>query len=322
MILKRCFVFMLAALFALFAVCACSSLKDLCGGAKEPKRIVIYGGESVHGYSFHENELSAELTAEALKEALGDCVNIEVVTGKLPDNLEFYKGAAALVVYGEGEKHHPFYGNEKLLDEISKAGTSIALFHYATMFDGFDHMDILKNVSGAAYEIYYSVNPKWFADVYPASKHQILNGVKPFKIYDEWYFNYRFRPEGVEPLIEAVPTDEVYNRGDGRHAGNKFMRAARGKPQVLAWACVNPNGTRGFGFGGWHYIFNFNCDSFRKLIVNAIAWTAGFDVPKDGYSTSRPDLDSIDKRIKNKKRPADFDRNMADWRNKSIEWNK
>ena len=306
-------------LIAPFFACSCSVFS---GEGQAPKRIIVYGGKSVHGYSFHENVLSAELTAEALREALGDRAKVEVLTGDLPANLDFYKGAAALVVYGEGEKHHPFYGREKLLEEISAAGTSVALFHYATMFDGFEHMDVLKNVSGAAYEIYYSVNPKWLADVSAASDHEILNGVGPFEIFDEWYFNYRFRPEGVVPLVKAVPTDEVYLRGDGKHAGNKFMRASRGEPQILAWACVNANGTRGFGFSGWHYIFNFNCDSFRKLIINGIAWTAGFDVPKGGFSTSRPDVDSIDKRIKDKKRPADFDRNLADWRKKSAEWNK
>ena len=40
-----------------------------------------------------------------------------------------------------------------------------------------------------------------------------------------------------------------------------------------------PDGGRGFGFTGGHFHRNWGDPNFRKLVLNAILWTAGLDVP-------------------------------------------
>ena len=71
------------------------------------------------------------------------------------------------------------------------------------------------------------------------------------------------------------------NRPDGPHEGNPAVREAvkRGEPQIVAWACERPDGGRGFGFTGGHYHRNWGNDNFRKLVLNAILWTAKVEVP-------------------------------------------
>jgi len=43
-----------------------------------------------------------------------------------------------------------------------------------------------------------------------------------------------------------------------------------------------PDGGRGFGFTGAHAHQNWGNPDFRKLVLNAILWTARLDVPPEG----------------------------------------
>ncbi len=54
------------------------------------------------------------------------------------------------------------------------------------------------------------------------------------------------------------------------------------KPQHMAWATEREDGGRGFGFTGGHFHWNWGDDQFRKLMLNAIVWTAKAEVPETG----------------------------------------
>ena len=47
-----------------------------------------------------------------------------------------------------------------------------------------------------------------------------------------------------------------------------------------------PDGGRGFGFTGGHVHKNWGNDNFRKLVLNALLWTAKAEVPADGAASS------------------------------------
>ena len=53
-------------------------------------------------------------------------------------------------------------------------------------------------------------------------------------------------------------------------------------------AIERADGGRGFGFTGLHDHWNFADDNFRKLVLNAIAWTAKIEIPADGIVTPTP----------------------------------
>ena len=56
-----------------------------------------------------------------------------------------------------------------------------------------------------------------------------------------------------------------------------------------------PDGGRGFGFTGGHWHRNWANENFRKLVLNAIAWTAKAVIPADGISSdsvTEADLDA------------------------------
>jgi len=54
---------------------------------------------------------------------------------------------------------------------------------------------------------------------------------------------------------------------------------------VLAWVVERPDGGRGFSFTGAHFHKNWDDPDFRRLVLNAILWTAGLDVPATGFES-------------------------------------
>jgi hypothetical protein len=54
----------------------------------------------------------------------------------------------------------------------------------------------------------------------------------------------------------------------------------------MMWTVERPDGGRGFGFTGGHFHVNWKNDSFRKVVLNALVWVAGKDVPAGGIDSA------------------------------------
>ena len=52
--------------------------------------------------------------------------------------------------------------------------------------------------------------------------------------------------------------------------------------QHVAWAYERPAGGRDFGFTGAHNHVSWQDENFRKVVLNAILWTANVEVPQTG----------------------------------------
>jgi len=161
-----------------------------------------------------------------------------------------------------------------------KRGVGLCCAHYAVEIPKEKGGPDLTRWIGGYYETGYSINPHWDATFGQLPKHPVTRGVEPFTINDEWYYNIRF-PEGqsgVEPLLVATPPD-ASRRTDA-------AKSHAGRAEVVAWAVERPDGGRGFGFTGGHKHANWGNDQFRKLVLNALVWTAKAEVPTDGVESS------------------------------------
>jgi hypothetical protein len=58
--------------------------------------------------------------------------------------------------------------------------------------------------------------------------------------------------------------------------------------QVVGWVCQRADGGRAFGCTGPHYHANFRNDDLRRLVLNAILWTAKIEVPQGGVQSRVP----------------------------------
>lgn len=249
------------------------------------KKIVLIAGKRSHGYGAHEHKAGCMLLADALNNS-GLPIAAQVVSEGWPEDTSVFDGAAAIVIYSDGGGGHPFNAHIDELNKLTAAGTGIVCIHYGVEVPAGKSGDAFLDWTGGYFEANWSVNPHWTAEYDQLPLHPITNGVKPFSINDEWYYHMRFREqmEGVTPILTDLPPKSTLSRPDGPHSGNPFVREAiaNGVPQHTAWARERPDGGRGFGISGGHFHWNWGHNQMRKLVLNAIAWTARVEIPKQG----------------------------------------
>ena len=62
-------------------------------------------------------------------------------------------------------------------------------------------------------------------------------------------------------------------------------------PQHTAWAAERDADGRGFGFSGGHFHNGWGNNDQRKVVLNAIVWTAHSEVPADGVKSTVSEAD-------------------------------
>jgi type 1 glutamine amidotransferase len=251
-------------------------------------KIVLVAGRRSHGPGDHEFFAGCSVLMKLLKQTPG-VFPVMARDGWPKDAAATFKDAKSVVFYMDGGGGHPILQHLNDVKALIDSGTGFVNLHYAVEYPK-ANSDLILSWLGGYYETGYSVNPHWKADFKSYPDHPICRGVQPFSIQDEWYFNIRFAPQatGVTPILKATPPDTVRR--------NEAAKQFPGREETVAWAFVRPNGGRSFGFTGGHVHKNWGDENFRRLVVNAILWTANLDVPQDG---AKVDLN-----------PADLNRNL------------
>jgi type 1 glutamine amidotransferase len=244
-------------------------------------KIVLVAGRPSHGPGEHEFFAGTAILYKMLKQTPG--VWPVMARDGWPKNQKIFEGAKSCVFYMDGRGGHPIIKPERmqLLGKLMDKGAGFVNLHYAVDYPPEQGEKILSWLGGY-YDYRISTNPHWKADFRALPEHPITRGVKPFTLQDEWYFNMRFVEglKNVTPILRAVPPDRVRGTADAR----KYL----GREEIVAWTYDRANGGRGFGFTGGHFHRNWGDDNFRRLVVNAILWTAHVDIPREG---AKVDLD-------------------------------
>ncbi len=279
---------------------SCNSSKDSAkneSSGKQKNKIVFIAGSASHGTGEHEYRGGCRLLAKLLNE---NANNIEAVVydGKWPDDPTAFDDAKTIVIYADGGEGHMIIPHMQEMDKLMKKGVGLVLLHYAVEIPKGELGNYYLNWVGGYFETYWSVNPYWTPTFDKLPKNEITRGVKPFSIDDEWYYHMRF-PENmknVTPILVAVPPKSTLDRPEGSHENNAFVRADvdKGIPQIMAWSFERPDGGRGFGFTGGHMHRNWMNDDYRKLLLNAILWSAKIQVPKNGVNSATPTQSEMD----------------------------
>ncbi len=255
--------------------------------AAEPKTALLLAGRPSHGPGEHEHNAGILLLAKCLKENVPGLNVITHLSGEWPSVEELAK-ADTIVFYADGGGGHPAIQQDRIaqIEKEMKRGAGLVCIHYAVEFPKDKGGPEFVNWLGGYFEPNWSVNPHWTADFKSLPEHAVTKGVKPFSTNDEWYFHMRFRDgmKGVKPILTDLPPDSTMSRPDGPHSGNPHVRKAiaNKEPQHVAWAAEREDGGRAFGFTGGHFHRGWGNDDQRKLLLNAILWTAKLDVPAGG----------------------------------------
>lgn len=260
------------------------------------KQILFLAGKRSHGYNAHEHKAGCLLLARCLNESGLDVIAQVVTEGAWPEPWQGYDKPDAVVMYCDGFKMHLAKDHQDKIQELVDQGVGVACLHFGVEVEpkvlGKQFLDWI----GGYFESGWSVNPHWDAEFTELPEHPITNGVKPFKVHDEWYYHMRFRPdlENVTPILSSLPPVETLTkRAENKSRGSNpavMAEVSAGKKQVVAWAYDRPNGGRGFGFTGGHFHRNWKQDDFRKIVLNALVWIAKGNVPADGVPSRTPSV--------------------------------
>ena len=250
----------------------------------------MIAGKPSHGPGAHEHNAGVLLLAKCLREGANDLVEVKThLNGEWPAD-DVIARADTILIYADGASFHPAVQKDRLaqLTKEMKRGCGFVTLHWAT--------EVFKDKGGAEFlewmggycEPFWSVNPHWQADFTKLPVHPIANGVSPFTTHDEWYFHMRFKDgmKSVAPILSAIPPVSL-KLPDGMRSGNAHVRqeVADRLPQHVSWATERADGGRGFGFTGGHNHKNWGNDDQRKVVLNAILWTAKAAVPAIGVQS-------------------------------------
>src|SRR5262245_30979371 len=254
--------------------------------AEPPKKIVILAGPKSHGpvgNGVHDYGWSARLIRMMLEpSAIKNKVRVEVHLDGWPRNPRTLEDADTIMVISDGRdgdqySEAPHLASEervRFMEKQMKRGCGFLTFHFST-FAPQKYAEQMLNWSGGYFQWESNGKRQWYSAITTmesevqrgAADHPISRGLKPFKMKEQFYYNIRFAPKDatLKPIwvVPSLP---------GREPDGK----------VVAWARERPDGGRGFGTTCGHFYDNWKHDQFRRMILNALIWTARLEVPAAG----------------------------------------
>jgi type 1 glutamine amidotransferase len=248
-----------------------------------PKKVVLIAGEKSHAPNTHEYEKGVRL----FKHCLDTSPNVRgvetvVVTNGWPDDAKVLDDAATILLFSDGSdieaKKHPLLNGDRMavFARQMKRGCGYVAIHYTT-FTPKDLEERFLDWVGGYYDYETGPPPKhWWSkhvvDDYhlkPATPdHPVARGLEPFKLHEEFYFQMRFRqPDARRKNVLSFGDDDA---------------------SAVAWAVERGDGGRGFAYTGGHFHRNWENDNVRRMVLNALLWTAKAEVPEGGVRSSLP----------------------------------
>jgi len=267
----------------------------LLSAADTPKKIVLIAGVKSHGpvgNGIHDYPWSVKLLKVMLDQSnITDQVRVEYHLDGWPQDPATLDDADTIMVISDGRdgdlySEAPHFASDEHLAQVQKQinrGCGFCTFHFST-FAPDKYATQILDWSGGYFDWEENGQKKWYSAIQvhdtpieiASPEHPIARGVRPFSMKEEFYFNLRFLPDGADrtTVKTAAPVLSVPVL-PGREPDGK----------IVAWAKERANGGRGFGTTCGHFYANWEVAEFRKLILNAIAWTAHVEVPDGGVQS-------------------------------------
>lgn len=271
---------------AVMVVMMCSLLtqSSVAQSAKQSKKIVLIAGKKSHNPGEHEYLKSVRLLKVMLDQASNvNGMSTEVHADGWPADPATLDDADVIFMYADGSDfgmaNDPLFVGDhwRVLEKQMKRGCGLVLMHYSTFAPQSHSQAFLEWVGGyfdyesgkpgaSGKEAWYSAITTETALVKPAV-HPVARGLIPFTLHEEFYYKIHFQEKDtrLKPVLTA--------------------RLSGVNEQTVAWAVERKNGGRGFGFTGGHFYANWEVPTYRKLLLNAIVWAAGGQIPAEGIES-------------------------------------
>ena len=250
------------------------------------RKIVLIAGPKSHGpvgNGIHDYPWSVKLLKVMLDNSnVSGQVRVEYHTGGWPEDESTLEDADTIMVVSDGRdgdkyEEAPHFASAERAAVIQRQidrGCGFVTFHFST-FAPDEFAEQSFDWTGGYFD--WDEDGKWYSaievhetEVQPAtSDHPLLHGVEPFTMKEEFYFNIRFLEDSNDDSVTPILNVPVL---PGREPNGS----------VVAWAKERADGGRGFATTCGHFYDNWRHADFRKLILNALVWTAGLEPPESG----------------------------------------
>jgi ribosome modulation factor len=253
-------------------------------GAPAPV-ILIIGGVKSHGPGEHDFPNGIRLLARlveftARRHGLAPpTIRIE---DDWPDDPRAFADAAAIVWYfdGLGPAGHPLLDPERRrrFEPAMRRGAGLVALHQSWAAPPGDETTQIRRWLGGVRPGMFDRTTETVTVDLGAVEHPIARGVGTLTVRDEFYPTVEFAEEGVTPILTARVHPEFRD-------GVPFPDRLPGETRDLAWAYERDPG-RSFAYSGLHYLRLLDDPGMRCLLLNAILWTAGYEVPETGFEAA------------------------------------
>ena len=269
---------MLSVILALVFICS------VAWGAEPAKKIVLIGHPKIHGGIGAHDTANGIAVIRELLDASPDARDVSILAypDGWPSEVSALEGASTIVFYFDGLDSHPLLNDAHRVqfEKLMKGGVGVVAFHQASTLPANDKtIDLERWLGGARYGMFDRAEE---TVLFKPADHPIGNGVGEFLLTDEFYPTIRFFEDGkkVTPILTGTLHPQFRD--------DKPLVIDKAEVHVVAWAFEREDGGRAFAFTGLHYLAGLDNPALRKLVLNAIFWTAKIEVPRDGVNTTAP----------------------------------
>lgn len=253
----------------------------LAAGTQD-KTVVLVGGPHTEGPGRHEYENGVRALGRLLESAPGSPrLRVRSYPSGWPDDVHAFDAVDTVVLYFDGHDQHPLRDPERRrqFDKLMQRGVGLVALHQASTVPQSDDLG-LQAWLGATRRGLFDRSTQWARLRPVTSPHPVLQGIDPFSYRDEFYPTLEFSP-GVVSVMQA-DLHPQFREGQNLLDG-------RSETATVAWAFTRRDRGRSFGFTGAHFLSALDQPMLRTLLLNAIQWTAGDDVPAVRVATFHQD---------------------------------
>lgn len=229
--------------------------------AEEPPVKILLMGHDKDGHppETHEYLPEMHLLARCLEQSPGVTT---IVSNRWPTNPADAEQVAAMVLYVPWGGNILFDGPQRAtMETLLAARVGLVAVHWSTGAVGSEAGEFWLRALGGWFHTDFSPIEHVEVSLEPAQpEHPVLVGCTVGKWFDEYYWDLRFAPT-AQPLLTA-------EQG--------------GKRQVVGWTYERAGGGRSFGLVAGHYHQSWADATFRRLVTNAVLWSARREVPAGG----------------------------------------
>jgi predicted esterase/type 1 glutamine amidotransferase len=253
------------------------------------RKILIVVGPSTHPPGSHEVVAGARVLKRCLETASNVATRDVEIIDAWPADSSDLDGVDTVVFLGDQFPGARLPDSPRVMADLTRMmdrGCGMVCLHYATGLAADDVAEdgghpLLQWTGG-----YFATKCRHhqsIAKIFPqatiepaAADHPVNRGWRAFSIHDEPYIRNYFGKDGPVPNVTAIATALLPPEDPHR--------------ETVAWAVSRPDGGRGFGVVMPHFYRNWANPDLRRMILNAVVWTAKLDVPAGGVVSDVGDL--------------------------------